>query len=115
MKITLNIGLAREGKPNLTADEAAQAIRAVLSAGVVRFNQVVSDTEPTLIVACVGEPKLMGVYMDQVYRTAVALDQDCIAVYWPEVKSGALIGPNAEAWGEFNPKFFFDADGNRLA
>lgn len=114
MKFILNIGLARKGKPNLTADEVMQAVNATLSCAVVSSNQVVSDTEPTLVVSCVGQPRMMTVYAAKVYRVSSTLGQDCIAVYWPEVKSGALIGPNAEAWGEFNPKFFFDADGDRL-
>lgn len=115
MKFTLNIGLAREGQPNLTADEAGQALRAVMSCAVVSSALYASDTEPTLVMSCVGQPRYMTVYMAQVYRAAVTLDQDCIAVYWPEVGSGALVGPREEEWGEFNPAYFIDIDGNRLA
>jgi len=114
MKMTLNIGLAREGKPNLTTDEVLDALK---TAGLlVGQNTIVqSDTEPTLVVSCFAQPHLMTVYMAQVYMVAADLDQDCIAVYWPETNSGALVGPRAAAWGAFDARFFFTLDGNRLA
>lgn len=42
----------------------------------------------------------------RVYQLAQELEQDCIAAYSPELNRGVLIGPNAEAWGEFNLEYF---------
>jgi hypothetical protein len=34
------------------------------------------------------------------------LEQDCVAVVDLDSGKGELIGPNAAAWGEFNPEYF---------
>lgn len=36
----------------------------------------------------------------------VMAEQDCIALYLPDLKMGALIGPHAAEWGAFNPEYF---------
>jgi hypothetical protein len=46
---------------------------------------------------------------------AVALGQDCIAVWHADEAYGDLIGPKAAEWGPFNPEFFILPDGTRLA
>ena len=114
MKMTLNIGLAREGKPNLTADQVKTLVARRFSAGVYRVAVYESDTEPTLVVAAVGNPEFLGRYVSEIFSIAETLNQDCIAVYLGG-GVGKLIGPRAEAWGEFNPAYFIDIDGNRLA
>lgn len=35
-------------------------------------------------------------------RLAKKLGRDCIAVYYPGLSTGQLIGPKAAAWGEFD-------------
>ena len=118
MKITLNIGLALEGKPNLTADEALAAVK---TSGLLvgRYATVQSDTEPTLVVDARTDSAVMIPFNASVWQIADALSQDCIAVYIPNTNKpaaeGMLIGPRAAAWGEFNPAYFIDIDGNRLA
>ncbi len=32
--------------------------------------------------------------------------QDCVASYNPETRVGSLVGPHAEAWGDFKVEFF---------
>lgn len=45
----------------------------------------------------------------KVYAMAARLCQDCIAVL-DEKGKGALVGPRARAWGEFNPAYFRQPD-----
>lgn len=46
-----------------------------------------------------------------VYDLARALNEDCIALYVPDLQHGALVGPKAERWGEFDPSRFLLPDG----
>lgn len=34
------------------------------------------------------------------------LEQDCIAMYYPTISKGTLLGPRAALWGAFNKEFF---------
>jgi hypothetical protein len=43
---------------------------------------------------------------DKGERIARALDQECIAQYDLDECKGRLVGPLAEKWGKFDPKFF---------
>ncbi len=56
-----------------------------------------------------------GAFENTIYDLALLLNQDAIAVYLPDFGHGALIGPRAEAWGNFNPEFFLLPDGSRLS
>lgn len=60
--------------------------------------------EPTLAVTIV--PRDLVRLHEQLYNLAYKLNQDCIAVYFPSTQTGQLIGPNAVAWGAFDPEFF---------
>ena len=114
MEVILNIGLAREGASdiakNAVINETDAAFRG--AAYVYRFHE--SDTETTAVVYADDN----GLDANQVSlivdRLARKLGQDCIAVYYPEAGHGALVGPNAAKWGEFNPSFFLLRDGSRL-
>ena len=113
MQIVLNIVL-----DNVPGDNQQEQLAAVFDEineygfGGGYYRLVESDTEPTLVVLAHDDAPGQDNRIDQLSR---ALRQDCIAVYYPEDKSGAVIGPNAAAWGEFNPKFFFTLSGQRLA
>lgn len=109
--IAVNIGLAIPGS-NLTMEPSStlavlKAHFAILDSAVVQ-----SDSEPTVsaVLGCYCE------IVDALRRlnlVAVALGQEAIAVYvegW-----GTLVGPNAAAWGDFNPEFFLTTGGARLS
>jgi hypothetical protein len=113
MEVVLNIGLARNGKPNLTTRDAIAALEAnnfwPISTEVFQ-----SDTEPTLV-AVVDAHRAARLFPMRagLFNVSVALEQDCIGALANNV--GRLIGPRAAAWGEFNPEFFIMPDGTRLA
>jgi hypothetical protein len=90
------------------------AVGAVRDAGFkVRATKLIqSDSELTLVVAFADN----GPGLDnRIAMLSAALDQDCIAAYYPDEQWGQLIGPKAAAWGQFNPEFFFLPDGSRLS
>lgn len=119
MNIELNIGLDVAGGENGERMQNLRANRAValLQASVYCSNMLGarrgdSISEPTLIV-------LLGVSSGAEVRAqreieliSELLQQDCIAWYNATAYTGALLGPRAAAWGEFNPDYFlrFEAD-----
>jgi len=108
--LLLNIGLARQGKPNYKPE---QAVVELDHAGITVHAHVThnSDTERT-VVALVDVPRS---YVDErIFSVAVALGQGCIAVYDQLADKGRLVGPRADAWGEFNPEYFLLLNGDRL-
>ncbi len=114
MDVILNIGLHSDKLGKIPAHQAVAAVRlAWIDVKSVKVAQ--SDTEPTLVL----EAAMRGHDSVENTRTlrklAETLGQDCIAVWSPRVHFGALIGPKAAAWGDFNPEFFILPDGTRLA
>lgn len=109
MIIELNIGLNIAGTQNT---KEQRDFRAEFAIGRLpersSYRREVSTTEDTLVVACFGDDGAL--FRAMVYELAMDLQQDCIAVYNATSFSGALIGPNAAAWGEFNPEFFIRFD-----
>ena len=112
MKFLINIGLDVKASTTLSADVAKQIVRAY-NFLIERETLLQSDTEPTLVLEVIA---LIGptLALQGFHGIATDLKQDCIAVYRPKDGKGALIGPNAKAWGEFNPAYFFLLDGTRL-
>lgn len=112
--ITLNIGLAigDNGAQNTVA-HTLQALHAV-GFTLEAMRVVTSDTERTVVAQCPCPwgPGDLGV-ASALSRMSVLLGQDCIASH--DGVRGALHGPQAAAWGPFNPEFFFNLDGNRMA
>ncbi len=118
MIIELNIGLNVEGASNsdLSRDyRATDAIKALLrnpiTQNVLGFRRAQSATEDTLVVqlsVSSGVPRRLRA---DINALACQLRQDCIAVYNSTEFFGELVGPNAAAWGDFNPDYFirFDA------
>ena len=111
MTYLLNIGLATsEGAP-ISAQEAQEAL--TTQGFSISIHEVVnSTTEPTLVVLVTPPPAWRGreVYA-HFFSVAQMLRQDCIAVFSYDAGRGALIGPAAESWGDFNSKLFYLFDG----
>ena len=63
-----------------------------------------SETEQTAVIIVQNEDAILIEY--GIRHIANALGQDCIAVYFPNDDYGALIGINADKWGEFNKDYF---------
>jgi hypothetical protein len=114
MAYILNIGLARDGKENLSGNTVRDALReaGIPVQGAATFN---SDTEPTIVVEIDASQVLHHQLAGAVWSLAKALEQECIGVYGTHIGKGALIGPRADKWGEFNPEYFLLLDGSRLA
>lgn len=62
--------------------------------------------EPTLVVAGYLKHDLTEEFLDWIEKLARVFGQDCIAVYFPYLKEGRLVGPNAKAWGDFQLALF---------
>ena len=113
---TLNIGLhvGRERAQNsermvrARANIAEKALDGFLGANGSCVCQVLPDgQEPTLVVAgnITRIDRLSNWELQNfIYDLAVALHQDCIAAEANGV--GQLIGPHADAWGDFNNDLF---------
>lgn len=65
-----------------------------------------SNTEETVVVKLSVSSGAENRIRQELFELAVWLEQDCIAVYNATGWSGELVGPNAAAWGEFNPDYF---------
>lgn len=117
MQIELNIGLDIAGSANFQSlrDSRAQFALDVLSTTAVTQNilgsrRAQSGTEDTLIVKLNVSSGAENRFRKAIFDLADDLDQDCIAAYNATGWSGELVGPNAAAWGEFNPEFFIRFD-----
>lgn len=113
MRMLLNVGLEQGSTGTFNSVDDTLA---VLGMHVhVRYHALVeSDTEPTVVVLAedsIGPTSVRGA----LYAVAQALGQQAIAVWDPMTQRGALVGPQADAWGEFNPAFFILPSGRRLA
>lgn len=116
MRIELNIGLNvanGDNSEDLRTNRGTSAYRQLSRwAQYGRYAQ--SSTEETLVVVCSVPVEEVDEFNQVVFELAMDLQQDCIAAYNAAACSGALIGPNTAAWGEFNPEFFIrfdEADG----
>ncbi len=108
----LNIGLNSETDGPITP---ARALAALMANDIRIESDVVlnSDTEPTLV-ATVTMYDFPALCWRKLHQVANDLHQDCIAAWNPESMKGALIGPRAAKWGDFNPALFIMPDGSRL-
>jgi hypothetical protein len=104
----INVGLETNDGAELNLAAAIAQIAARVR-GAVSCGTHQSDTERTLVL--VADHVSDGA----AYRIAQALRQDCIAVYDTRTEFGRLIGPNAAAWGTFEPAYFVLPSGHRLA
>ena len=116
MDILVNIGLAR---PDGGHSDASTVFRALRARGFHHTDAKlhVSDSEETVVARLESTDAPLRQVRQQLFYVANDLGQDCIAVLFDDAAGepeGALIGPRAHAWGEFNPAFFLLLDGSRL-
>lgn len=107
MTATVNIGLAVRGGGHVSPSHALATLKTVGGARPLRATVQQSDSEPTLVVE-IDRP----LYAASAFAVADALQQDAIAQF--DGRSGDLYGPNASAWGHFDPALFVTLDGHRL-
>lgn len=107
MRFQINIGLEVPNTKSTKADirRRAQYAKALLENkfAFVRATVKQSSTEPTLVAEF--QTSSSRAYPEAL-AISEALRQDCVALYCPDTKTGALIGTKAAAWGEFNKQFF---------
>jgi len=114
MRIIINISLARSGNTNIGP---ATALRELQSSGfrVISSNVQHSDTEQTVVALCeVDDGRIQVNIATALYFVSALLGQDCVAYAAEDNSFCSLAGPNAAAWGQFNPEFFLLLDGSRL-
>lgn len=116
MDILLNIGLAR---PDGGHSDASTVLRTLRARGFHHTDAKlhVSNTEETVVAKLESTDAPIRQVRQQLYYVANDLGQDCIAVLFDDAAGepeGALIGPRAAAWGEFDPAQFLLLDGTRL-
>ena len=106
--VGINIGLGppRYGAPRRLVESAGPLLSEVLKPGFKAEMQppTTEDDEATIVVTGVlnSESNLTPA----VYHLAERCGQDCIAVYYPSIKRGVLIGPHADDWGDFDLALF---------
>lgn len=126
--LVLNIGLQLD-KPGLL-NKVGDTVQTVERAGftldatrVIReaVNGLDQPCEPTVVLEVrprEEDRRDFGVSQEALRALSLVsaiLAQDCIAVWVPSEQRGLLVGPNADAWGAFDSRCFFDIDGNTLA
>jgi hypothetical protein len=101
MQATLNVGLLNSKDGSTIPDQfALNEVKRFFAVLDHKFAQ--SETERTLVAKVQADEHLRV----NTYNLALMLDQDCVAICFG--KYGALIGPRAYAWGEFNPDYFIN-------
>lgn len=105
---TLNIGLAVAGMPDNDPQDVLTKVRALFPGSLRGYRVAMSDTERTFVCRLALDPAHDTGYdfTGRIYKLAVNLGQDCIAVAFAGVPCGDLIGPNAKAWGKFDRRYF---------
>lgn len=110
--IILNVGLKIDALGDeFNTDSICTARASLIQGHFARLGYAVgmklaqSATEQTAIVElhCAVQGLRIGAVIREL---SDMLGQDCIAVYWPTIDTGELIGQNADKWGEFNKDYF---------
>ena len=115
MRIIFNIGLqSKDAGGNAIAldpEAVCEFIHGLANCGFYGA-LLESRTEPTLVLDFdYAELRRAGSFTYLAKRICERFNQDCVAVYNTALEAGQLIGPRAEAWGDFNPEYFFLVDG----
>ena len=115
MNFILNIGLDVKGTRTLQTSLVKQLITVRDLLRLDEGKVYESDTEATLVIKVRSTYGAIPYVLSKIHALAADLEQDCIAVYSPNLDKGWLAGPRADAWGKFNPEFFILPNGSRLA
>jgi len=109
IEANMNVGLKVDATGHVWT--VADVLAAAEKCGVIAGKPTVvnSDSEPTVVMTFAAPSAV------DIYDMAAELQQDCIAIYDARNWRGRLIGPNTEAWGEFDPSMFFTSTGKRLS
>ena len=118
VSIILNIGRAVPATGAVLPGSAVYAALEARGLNLLSSTHVQSDSEPTIVAEI--ESWADGIGIDAAQARAIAqlsidLGQDCIASYDLSEGRGLLLGPRADAWGDFDPAFFILPDGSRLS
>ena len=105
--LILNIGLdtKHRGKLHVQVISAALIGRCIVPVYCGTFD---SDSEQSAVYIVNDATRL------QIWRLCETLAQEAIAVYDPRAARGRIIGPGADAWGEFDAARFIMPTGERL-
>ena len=84
----------------------SEALKGFMQPGYTAEVVASFDVEPTMIVEGYFKEDAMNSLL--IWEMIVGAEQDCIAVFYPDLddRKGYLIGPNREAWGDFDGAFF---------
>lgn len=111
MSLILNIGLARNGKSNIGVGTVLRDLASYFT--VLQHSVQHSETEITVVAEVERRGNILNT-ANAIFILAELLGQECIAVYNCSSAQGALIGPRADKWGDFNPEYFVMLDGRRM-
>ena len=108
MRIELNVGLySTKGHNSAQAIASRQSLADVLVLGIGAIasartvNEFDLDKEPTVVYA-LNTTLSQAEIEDALFFMCDRLKQDCIAMYYPDMGQGKLVGPNPTQWGDFN-------------
>lgn len=110
----INVGLAIKNSETTLPPETVSAV--LIASGITIAGTpltTVSDTEPTFVaVICVPEGTDIPTMF---WGISKRLQQEAVVIFDLRSHIGELYGPNAEAWGPFNPDYFFTPSGRRMS
>ena len=107
--LTLNIGqhVGAAHIHTLATDLAATAIAFPEFSVVRSYTRIAESGEPTSCIRLSGDCDLTGKLADRLFFLCNLTAQEAIPARWGAVE--LLAGPNAAAWGDFNPDLFLEA------
>ena len=104
-RVILNLGLtggSTVGRllPQQRTVIYATMLREMLMPGYAVELQLMPGYEPVMVAS--GEFRTDASCSLLLWDAVVIAEQDCVAVYYPELDEGYLFGPRSDLWGEFD-------------
>lgn len=112
MLLYINIGLHKstnyptKGSKYLSQLQVEKVVASYLHGHLLYSEVEQSDSEPTLVVVVHCNARSSAQLRDDLTCISTSLSQDCIAVYYPDLRRGELYGKFRDTWGCFNPVYF---------